>query len=149
MNMTLSDIRLVQKSWGKLAPRAGDVADLFYTRLFELDPSLRAFFQGDVQQQGQKFASMIGLAICGIERPQQLLAAVRHLGERHAAYGVHAEHYTTVSQALLWTLALALGADFTVEVETAWAKLYTWLAEAMQEKRYGPPRMGKLDKMKA
>lgn len=136
MDLTQVEIRLVRHSWSVLATDAGEVADLFYTRLFQLDPSLRLLFQGDIQRQGQKLASMIGLAVSGLERPHQLLAAVRHLGERHAGYGVHAEHYTTVGQALLWTLALALGAAFTPEVEAAWTKLYTLLAATMQ----GRPR---------
>lgn len=134
MNLTPPDIRLVQQSWGMIAPDAGDIADLFYTRLFELDPGLRLLFPDDMHRQGQKLTSMLGQAVSGLERPHQMVAAVRQMGERHAGYGVQREHYTAVREALLWTLALALGAAFTPEVELAWFKLYNWLAETMQEK---------------
>jgi hemoglobin-like flavoprotein len=37
---------LVQSSFAKVAPIADQAADLFYNRLFEIDPSLRPMFPG-------------------------------------------------------------------------------------------------------
>ena len=54
------------------------------------------------------------------------------LGRRHAACGVADEDYMTVGDALLGTLAHALGADFTEETRDAWASAYALIATAMQ-----------------
>jgi hemoglobin-like flavoprotein len=57
---------------------------------------------------------------------------VEALGRRHVGYGVRDEHYSTVGEALIWTLAQGLGDAFTSEVREAWAAAYSWLAFTMQ-----------------
>jgi hemoglobin-like flavoprotein len=42
-------------------------------------------------------------------------------------------HYHTVGAALIWTLELGLGDDFTPEVRTAWVDVYTLLADTMRQ----------------
>jgi hemoglobin-like flavoprotein len=73
------------------------------------------------------------LVVNGLKKPETIIAAVQHLGKRHAGYGVRDEHYATVGQALLDTFTLMLGEDFTPEVEAAWLEAYTLLAGLMQE----------------
>ncbi len=130
--MTSAEITLVQDSFRKVLPIADQAAALFYTRLFDLDPSLRHLFRGDMAEQGRKLMHMLGMAVAGLERLDQLVPAVRQLGLRHAAYQVRDEHYETVGEALLWTLARGLGAAFTQETQAAWAKTYWTLAETMK-----------------
>ena len=131
--MTPPEISLVKDSFRKVVPIADQAAALFYARLFELDPSLRPMFRGDMADQGRKLMTMIATAVAGLERPDQLLATVRMLGVRHVAYGVRDAHYATVGAALLWTLEKGLGAEFTAEVRAAWTKVYTLLADTMRE----------------
>ena len=130
--MNDKQIRLVQESFRQVAPIAEAAAELFYARLFELDPGLRPLFRGDMTEQGRKLMQMLGVAVKGLERPEQLLPAVRALGARHVAYGVGERDYDTVGEALLWTLGRGLGEAFTPEVEAAWAEVYATLADAMQ-----------------
>ena len=52
--MNLEQIMLVQTSFVLVMPIAETAATLFYQRLFELDPSLRPMFRGDMQEQGRK-----------------------------------------------------------------------------------------------
>jgi hemoglobin-like flavoprotein len=72
-------------------------------------------------------------AVAGLNKPEQILPAVRQLGARHAGYGVQTHHYQTVGAALLWALAQGLGEGFTPEVEEAWTAAYTLLAQTMQD----------------
>lgn len=130
--MTPTEITLVRESFRKVAPIADQAASLFYARLFELDPSLRALFRGDMSDQGKKLMTMIGMAVSGLDRLDQLVPAVRQLGLRHAGYQVRDAHYETVGEALLWTLERGLGADFTPATKDAWAKVYGVLAETMK-----------------
>jgi hemoglobin-like flavoprotein len=129
--MTPSDITLVKESFRKIVPIADQAAALFYARLFELDPSLRPLFGGDIVQQGRKLMTMIATAVSALDRIETILPAVRQLGARHRNYGVRETHYATVGTALLWALEKGLGADFTVEVRRAWTDVYTLLAHTM------------------
>ena len=138
--MNGEQIRLVQESFGQVAPIAEAAAALFYGRLFELDPGLRPLFKGDVAEQGRKLMQMLGVAVKSLDRLEQVLPAVRALGARHVAYGVRGRDYDTVGSALLWTLARGLGEAFTPEVESAWAAVYAALANAMQEGAAHAPR---------
>jgi hemoglobin-like flavoprotein/uncharacterized protein YukE len=130
---TPEQVQLVQESFAKVEPIAEAAAEMFYKRLFELDPSLRQMFRSDMKEQGKKLMSVLGLAVKGLKDPVKLLPAIKVLGARHAEYGVADAHYDTVAQALLWTLEQGLGADFTPPVRNAWAAVYTLLADTMKE----------------
>ena len=130
--MTNEQIKLVQDSFSKIAPIADTAAQLFYARLFELDPDLELLFKGNLTEQGRKLMQMLALAVNSLSRMEQLLPVVRSLGTRHVVYGVRDKDYDTVGQALLWTLSKGLGELFTPEVEAAWSDVYTTLASAMQ-----------------
>jgi hemoglobin-like flavoprotein len=130
--MSPSQIDLVQASFAQVKPIAATAAQLFYDRLFTLDPSLRGMFRGDMARQGQMLMSMIGAAVAGLRDLDELAPAVRQLGARHVGYGVKTEHYGTVGAALLWTLERGLGDAFTPEVREAWAAAYDLLANVMQ-----------------
>jgi len=123
---------LVQETFASIAPIADDAAALFYRRLFELDPSLRAMFRGDMSEQRRKLMNMLGAAVKGLDRLEQLVPVVQDLGRKHAGYGVEDRHYDTVGAALLWTLEKGLGSGFTPEVKEAWAAVYGLLASTMQ-----------------
>lgn len=131
--MNPQQINLVQETFAQAAPMAALVAERFYQRLFELDPSLRPLFRGDLKQQGEKLMTMLATAVNGLKRPEALLPVVRELGQRHADYGVQSQHYVTVGEALLWTLAQTFGPAFTGEVEEAWTTTYRFLAGVMKD----------------
>jgi len=123
----------VQSTWTRVVPIKEQAAALFYGRLFELDPSLKPLFKGDMKAQGQKLMAMIGTAVGGLTQPDTILPAVQDLGRRHVGYGVEAQHYDTVGAALLWTLEKGLGPAFTHETRQAWAKTYTLVASVMKD----------------
>ena len=130
--MTPKQIELVQQSWIRVQPIAEAAAALFYQRLFELDPALRTLFKRDPKEQGRLLMQMIGGAVAGLSRLQTILPAVQALGRRHAGYGVTEQHYSTVAEALLWTLEQGLGSAFDTELREAWIEAYTVLATTMQ-----------------
>ncbi|HZO27954.1 MAG TPA: globin family protein [Chloroflexota bacterium] len=131
--MTPHQKSLGQSTFAKVAPIAETAAALFYNRLFELDPSLRPMFTGDIAEQGRKLMQMLAVAVRGLDDLGALVPAVRALGRRHAGYGVLDEHYETVANALIWTLEAGLGEAFTPEVREAWATVYWILADTMKD----------------
>ena len=130
--MTLNEKNLVQATFAQVAPIAEVAAELFYGRLFEIDPSLKPMFRGDMKEQGRKLMQMLAFSVHGLDRLQEIVPAVEEMGRRHAGYGVQDEHYDTVGSALLWTLEKGLGDAFTPEVKSAWVTVYTTLAGAMK-----------------
>jgi hemoglobin-like flavoprotein len=131
--MTQKEKELVQQSWAKVIPNSDIVANLFYDRLFKLDPSLRALFTADMTEQGRKLMAMITIAVNGLDNLEKILPAVRALGSRHAGYGVKDEHYETVASALLWTLERGLGDAFTDDTRFAWIATYALISNTMKE----------------
>jgi hemoglobin-like flavoprotein len=131
--MDQESIRLVQQTWKQVDPIREQAAALFYGRLFELDPSLRPLFKGDMAEQGRKLMNMLATAAMGIDRLDSIVGEVQALGRRHVAYGVQDAHYDTVGAALLWTLEQGLGDAFTPQVKAAWAEAYTLLADTMKQ----------------
>ena len=130
--MDTIQIRLVQDTFEQVKPIADLAADMFYARLFELDPALRPLFAADLTAQKAKLMAALTLVVGGLRQPETVLAALQHLGRRHSTYGVQPHHYDTVGAALLWTLERGLGDEFTPPVAEAWAAAYGLVADAMQ-----------------
>jgi len=130
--MTPEQVGLVKSSWAKVLPISDKAAELFYGKLFELDPDLKPLFKGNMEEQGKKLMKMINTAVNGLDRLDEIVPAVQQLGVRHVGYGVKDEHYDTVGAALLWTLGAGLGDDFTEDTKEAWATVYGLLADTMK-----------------
>ena len=131
--MNAQQISLVQESFEHVAPVADTAANLFYQRLFELDPSLRPMFKGNMKDQKVKLMQTLTAVARGLHQIDKLVPAVEALGRRHVGYGVKDEHYQTVGAALLWTLEQGLGDLYTPDVAEAWTAAYTLLAGVMQQ----------------
>lgn len=129
--MEAKHVTLVQTTWQKVVPIAEVAADLFYTKLFELDPSLRGLFPRDLSEQKQKLMATIGRVVSSLDRLHDVLPAVEALGRKHHGYGVKHEHYDIVGRALLATLQAGLGAAWNEDVKAAWTAAYGELAQAM------------------
>jgi hemoglobin-like flavoprotein len=130
--LTANDIALVRASFAKVLPIKDAAADIFYDRLFEIAPQLRAMFPTDLKNQKAKLMAMLAAAIGGLHDLKTLVPHAKALGARHAGYGVTVAHYGIVADALMWALERGLGDAFTPDVRSAWAKVYGVLAGTMQ-----------------
>jgi hemoglobin-like flavoprotein len=130
--MTPTEKSLVQQTFAQVAPIADQAAALFYGRLFELDPTLKALFKIDMREQGRKLMQVLAFAVSKLDALDELVPAVEALGRRHVGYGVKDAHYDTVGAALLWTLEQGLGPAFTPDVKSAWTTVYGVLASTMK-----------------
>lgn len=131
--MTPEQIKLVQDSWAKVLPISETAAELFYGKLFELDPSLKPMFKGDMKEQGRKLMAILNTAVNALTKLDTIVPALQDMGRRHVDYGVKDEHYDTVGEALIWTLSTGLEDDFTEDTKVAWIAVYTLVAITMKE----------------
>jgi nitric oxide dioxygenase len=130
--MTTDQIRLVKKTWRVFRGiNPATVGDLFYSKLFADNPSLRKMFPADMQQQYQKLIDMLNAIVVRIDRLEELTDEIAAMAQRHAGHGVRPAHYKLVGNALMWTLQKGLGDDWNHEVKTAWVTCYTILADSM------------------
>ncbi len=130
--MSPPQVHLIRKSFAELQRHQHVSALVFYRRLFELDPTLRPLFKGDIEEQARKLLDMLAALISLLESPLGLELELREMGLRHASYGVKDVHYATVGQALLDMLTETLTKDFTPEVREAWTALYGAVATTMK-----------------
>lgn len=130
--MTTFDALLVQQSFAQIAPAADLVADLFFARLFQLDPTLRALFPNDLRSVKIRLMRALAQSVREINMNGDAPSELAALGRRHLGYGVQPKHYQTFGEALLWTWEKGLGEDFTFETRQAWQSWYAQLVSAMQ-----------------
>lgn len=120
---------------------AGAAADMFYDRLFNLDPQIEAMFVNtDLKAQKAKLTTMLAQTIAQLENPDALQRTLEDLGRRHAGYGVERAHYDTVGSALLWTLETGLGDAWTDDVRDAWTQAYGLISDCMAQGTQTPLR---------
>lgn len=129
--MTPNQISLVKKSWTLVEPISAEVADAFYTTLFEMDPSLKSLFPDEITEQSNKLINMLATSISLLEKPEKLTPILQDLGVRHLAYGAEPEHYETVGAALLKSLAKCLDKSFTASMKKAWLAVYKTIVTIM------------------
>jgi len=135
--MTPDQVKLVQQSFAKVAPISETAAVLFYDRLFEIAPTVRAMFPADMTEQRKKLMAMLAAVVNGLANLDSILPAASALAKRHVAYGAKAEHYPVVGSALLWTLEKGLGEAWTPELAEAWTAAYGTLSGYMISEAYG------------
>ncbi len=138
--MTPEQVSLVQRSFSKVAPIADQAAVMFYGRLFELAPQVKAMFPADMTEQRKKLMATLAVVVNGLSNLESILPAASALAQRHVAYGAKAEHYPVVGSALLWTLEKGLGEEWTADIASAWTAAYTTLSGFMIEQAYGRPQ---------
>ena len=135
--MTPDQVKLVQQSFAKVAPISEQAAELFYGRLFEVAPTVRAMFPDDMTEQRKKLMTTLAVVVNGLTNLEAILPAASALAKRHVGYGAKAEHYPVVGGALLWTLEKGLGDAWTPEVAAAWTAAYGTLSDYMISEAYG------------
>ena len=135
--MTPDQVKLVQQSFAKLAPITDQAAVMFYDRLFEVAPHVKAMFPADLTEQRRKLMATLSVVVNGLSNLETILPAASALATRHVSYGAKAEHYPVVGGALLWTLEKGLGEAWTPELATAWTDAYGVLSGYMMSEAYG------------
>ena len=125
ISLTAAQKRLVRESFLKLAPALDLVGQLFYLKLFRLDPAFRARFGTDAKTQGRKFMAAVKLGIIALNHDDGLAPIIKLLGVRYRQMGLKVRDYRTITKALIWTLERSLETKFTPKTKDAWTVLLT------------------------
>jgi hemoglobin-like flavoprotein len=110
---------------------------IFYERLFEVAPAVKAMFPTEMKEQRKKLMATLAVVVNGLGNLDSVLPAASALAKRHISYGAKPEHYPVVGGALLWTLEKGLGEAWTPAVADAWTAAYGTLSGFMISEAYG------------
>ncbi|MEV1053300.1 globin domain-containing protein [Streptomyces sp. NPDC049887] len=115
----------------------GDIAELFYRRLFDARPALLSdLFNRGNQANGEQRKALAGsiAAFAGMlletpdARPDAMLARIAN---KHASLGITSDQYKIVHRHLFAAMTDVLGAALTDEVTAAWDEVYWLMANAL------------------
>jgi hemoglobin-like flavoprotein len=129
--LTAQQRRLIHASFLKLEPAFDLVGQLFFHKLYRLDPSFRALFASPIECQSRQFMAGLKLGIIALNYDDGLAPVLKLLGLRHRRRGVKARHYRMLGKALIWTLEQSLEKRFTRETKDAWSTLLTQITRIM------------------
>ncbi len=118
-------VDLLEQSFGDVAAQGDAFAAAFYQRLFALSPAMQPLFAGaDMDEQEAKLLAALALVMAHLRQPETLAPVLKHLGERHLAVDVTPGCFEFGGEALLETLRLFLGDQWTPELQNAWTEAY-------------------------
>jgi len=123
--LTPAQKRLIRDSFLKLTPALDLVGQLFYLKLFRLDPVFRKRFGADTETQGRKFMAAVKLGLISLKHDDGLVPIIKLLGVRYRQMGLKVRDYRTMTKALIWTLERSLETKFTPKTKEAWSVLLT------------------------
>src|SRR5262245_43380184 len=95
LTLTPQQKRLVRQSFESVQQYSDAVVQLFYGRLFELQPGVRALFKVNIKDQSAKLLDMMSMIVDALDRFDELRLPLAELGRKHVAYGTQPAHYET------------------------------------------------------
>jgi nitric oxide dioxygenase len=133
--LTARQKQLIRQSFDSAREYSTSLTKLFYGRLFNVAPHLRALFKISLEEQSRKLLDMLASIVDAIDRVDELRPRLVELGRKHVDYGVKPEHYDLVRVSLLWALAQALERGFDAETKSAWDQMLRTIAGVMLEEQ--------------
>ena len=136
-------VKEVNRSWTLISNDLEGHGVTLFRNIFELAPeALQLFSFSDepnlyespgLKKHAAKVMATVGVAVAGLADVPKLIPLLKSLGKRHEEYGVVPAHFDIGGAALLRTLDTALGDDFTEDIHSAWAAVYSLVAKTMIE----------------
>jgi hemoglobin-like flavoprotein len=126
------ELDVLETSFDLVAPRADELMDIFYARLFVAALGVEPLFAGtDLPRQKSMLLSTLVLLRKSLRDLDAIVPALRRLGARHVDYGARPEHYPVVAEVLIASMAEVAGDAWRPEYERAWTVAFASIAGAM------------------
>ncbi|QDT97872.1 methyl-accepting chemotaxis protein [Gimesia aquarii] len=128
------NVTALRESFELVAPRADQLAERFYEKLFEDYPDLlRYFTHTDFSEQRGKLIQALVLVLKSLETPEALTKVLKNLGKQHGDMGVQDDDYPPVTSTLLSVLAEFAEEAWNEELEECWRQALEAVATIMIE----------------
>ncbi len=127
----------LRSSFDQVARYGDEVPLFFYSSLFLRHPETRRMFPPSMAAQRDRLVGALGTIVSDVDNLDALIPFVQELGRDHRKFGVDADHYPAVGEALLATLAHFLGDQWTDDLAAEWGEAFGVVAAVMQEAAAG------------
>ena len=128
----MNEVRLLRETLELTLAQDDSFPTRFYQRLFAAHPEVRPLFhRNSPGAQNKMFAQKLTAVVDHLDDPAWLGRELATLAANHAVYGVTAEMYPWVGDALIATLREACGEAWTPDAERAWTEAYASLVAAI------------------
>jgi hemoglobin-like flavoprotein len=128
------DLDALETSFDLVAPRADELVEDFYARLFVTAPAVRPLFAGtDMRRQRAMLLSALVLVRKSLRDLDAIVPKLRELGARHVAYGARPAHYPVVGNVLIASMEAVAGDAWEPRYARAWGDALGVVAGAMLE----------------
>jgi NAD(P)H-flavin reductase/hemoglobin-like flavoprotein len=125
------DARRLKDSFANIAMHGDEVPLFFYSDLFIRHPEVRDLFPVSMKAQRDHLVAALAKVISQVDRADELAVFLKGLGRDHRKFGVMAEHYDSVRDSLVETIAHFSGDAWTPELATDWTDAYSLIADIM------------------
>jgi NAD(P)H-flavin reductase/hemoglobin-like flavoprotein len=125
-------VRLIRESWAAVEDRTEQMGRVFYATLFRIAPEARDLFPVNMEVQRSRLMRALVHVVQMVDRPDELVPFLEQLGRDHRKFGVVAEHYDAVGEALIHAIGEHAGEVWTPEVHAAWTDAYDAVATRMR-----------------
>jgi hemoglobin-like flavoprotein len=106
--VTPEQTELVRRSFDALWPIRRRLAEVFYSRFFELAPDARRLFPDDMERQQLKLMDMIAAIVGALDRREYSSPIISYTGRQHAQFGVRRSHFVAFGDAAQTSLDYTL-----------------------------------------
>ena len=128
------DLDVLETTFDRMAPRAEELLDVFYERLFATAPGILPLFTTvDRARQKATLLSTLPLLRTSLRSLGTLASTLGEVGARYPSCGLLPEHYPVVAAALLESFARITGDEWTPKMAIAWAEAIDLVGNAMRE----------------
>lgn len=126
------NVAALRSSFDLVVERSPNLTSRFYDILFERHPEVRPLFGRNARANQEKMLTGALVAVIDhVEDATWLTETLGGMGAKHVSYGVTAEMYPWVADALLATLAEVASEAWTAEVALAWEQALGAIASLM------------------
>ncbi len=136
--MTARQHDLVQATWARILPLSDIAVEVFYARLFHLDPELREFLSERLAEQKRMLMPMLAVLVHGLDEPGSIPPILRVLTRRSAAEDLRHASPAALRLALRQTLREVLGPLCSAETENAWHAFADLICDTLVNARRPP-----------
>ena len=127
----LVDAFRLKDSFSKIAMHGDEVPLFFYSDLFIRHPEVRELFPISMKAQRDHLIAALAQIVSQVDKAGELSVFLTGLGRDHRKFGAVAEHYDTVRDSLIETIAHFSGDAWTPELATDWVDAYNLIAGIM------------------
>mmetsp|Transcript_21808 Transcript_21808/g.21978 ORF Transcript_21808/g.21978 Transcript_21808/m.21978 type:complete len:218 (+) Transcript_21808:123-776(+) len=114
--------------------------NVFYTRLFDVNPAAKSLFGNDVKSQTKVLAAIINTALNQLRDPSTYEKTLENLAHVHVKRGVKGVQFGIAGDVLLWSFLQALKDEFHEDSRIVWTKLYSFMLKTLLPVAIGDER---------